>query len=51
MAKEAKVKWTAIHLAEDVKLWWRSRHMDIQDGQCIIDTSMILKQEFHSHRD
>ena len=37
-----------MHLADDTKLWWRSKYMDIQDGRCTVDTWDNLKQELRS---
>ena len=48
MAEEAKVMLVTMHLANDVKLWWRSKYMDIQDGRCTVDTWDSLKQELRS---
>ena len=32
MAEEANVTLATIHLVVDVKLWWRSKYMNIKDG-------------------
>ncbi|TYK18539.1 uncharacterized protein E5676_scaffold119G00390 [Cucumis melo var. makuwa] len=48
VTKEAKVTLAMMHLCEDVKLWCRSRYMDIQEGRCTIDTWNILKKELRS---
>ncbi|TYK09556.1 9-cis-epoxycarotenoid dioxygenase NCED6 [Cucumis melo var. makuwa] len=45
VTEEAKVTLAMMHMCEDVKLWWRSRYMDIQEGRCTIDTWDILKKE------
>ncbi|KAA0035296.1 RNA-directed DNA polymerase-like protein [Cucumis melo var. makuwa] len=44
--KEAKVTLAMMHLAEDAKLWWRSRYMDIQERRCTIDTWTSRRKNF-----
>lgn len=36
-SKETKVTLATMHLIEDMKLWWRSKVNDIQNGPCAID--------------
>ncbi|KAA0050696.1 9-cis-epoxycarotenoid dioxygenase NCED6 [Cucumis melo var. makuwa] len=48
VTEEAKVTLATMYLCEDAKLWWRSRHMDIQEGRCTIDTLDVLKKELRS---
>ena len=46
--EEEKITVATMHLAEDAKLWWRSKYVDIQEGRCTIDTWERLKQELRS---
>ncbi|KAA0026251.1 uncharacterized protein E5676_scaffold343G00260 [Cucumis melo var. makuwa] len=48
VTEEAKVTLTTMYLCKDVKLWWRFRYMDIQEGRCTIDTWDVLKKELCS---
>ncbi|KAA0048768.1 uncharacterized protein E5676_scaffold172G00590 [Cucumis melo var. makuwa] len=48
VTEEAKVTLKTMHLFEDAKLWWRSRYIDIQEGQCTIDIWDALKKELYS---
>ncbi|TYK09782.1 uncharacterized protein E5676_scaffold127G00720 [Cucumis melo var. makuwa] len=48
VTEEAKVTLATMHLSEDVKLWWRSRYVDIQEGRCTIDTWDTLERELRS---
>ena len=48
VAEKVKVMLATMHLVDDIKLWWRSKYMDIQDGRCTMDTWECLKQELHS---
>ena len=48
VAEEIDVTLVTKHLANDAKLWWRSKYMDIQDGWCTVDTWESLKKELHS---
>ena len=35
---EEKITVATMYLAEDAKLWWPLKYVDIQEGRCIIDT-------------
>ncbi|TYJ97410.1 uncharacterized protein E5676_scaffold194G002310 [Cucumis melo var. makuwa] len=48
VTEEAKVTLAMMHLPEDVKLWWRSQYVDMQEGRCTIDTWDALKGELRS---
>ena len=46
--EEEKITMATMHLAEDAKLWWRSKYVNIQESGCIINTWERLKQELRS---
>jgi len=46
--EDSKITLATMHLADDAKLWWRSRYIDMQEGRCTIDTWDKLKQELRS---
>ena len=37
VTEEVKETLATMHLADDAKLWWRSKCMNIQDGLCTMD--------------
>ena len=47
-SEETKVSLASMHLSDDAKLWWRSKVIDIQNGQCTIDTWEDLKKELRA---
>ncbi|GAV75434.1 hypothetical protein CFOL_v3_18913 [Cephalotus follicularis] len=43
--KDSKVTMVTMYLAEDAKLWWPTKYVDIQANRCTINTWDDLKHE------
>ena len=38
MVEKVRIMLATMYLADDAKLWWRSKYMGIQDGRYTVDT-------------
>ncbi|KAK3003757.1 hypothetical protein RJ639_018386 [Escallonia herrerae] len=47
-SEATKMSMATMYLVGDVKLWWRKKYAEIEDGSCIINTWDILKRELKS---
>ncbi|KAK3036718.1 hypothetical protein RJ639_030542 [Escallonia herrerae] len=47
-SKATKVSMAAMYFVGDVKLWWRKKYAEIEDGSCVINNWDILKPELKS---
>lgn len=48
VSEKIKVTLASMHLSNNVKVWWRSKVNDVQDGRCTIDTWGDFKKELRA---
>ena len=44
-AEETRISMATMYLSGDAKLWWRTKHNEMQRGLCTIETWEQLKHE------